>query len=380
MPAKQKIKTIAKVENPNAFKYWISEALIKRMGKSIAAVYPQFDQKLFLKCATRLGPLELKDRVRMIREQLHDILPAQYPQALKILLASVRLKSLSGFDLWPYSDFVQTYGLVNVELSLKALREMNMVFSSEFAVRPFILQHPKTTMDFLLANADDSSVDVRRWTSEGTRPRLPWGEKLGPFIADPTPTLPILEKLKFDEELYVRKSVSNHLNDIAKDHPEVVLRLLARWSKEADERHAAKIEWIIHRSLRSLIKAGNPGALKLIGADHGVKLAVKHLSLQKKTFKLNEKIEFNFTVHSLAKKPQKIVIDYIIHHMKSNKETSPKVFKLKTLTLAPGERVDILKKHPLKLITTRKYYPGRHGLEIQINGKVYSAVEWNLKI
>jgi 3-methyladenine DNA glycosylase AlkC len=219
------------VENPAAFKHALGKALLVRQAAAIKAVYPEFAQSQFVKLADELEGLELKSRVRRIRDELHRFLPPSYPQALKILLASTKSGKLSGFDLWPYSDFIQTFGLDHVDLSLKALRQMTSLFSSEFAIRPFLLKHPAITLKFLKQSMTDSSMDIRRWTSEGSRPRLPWGEKLGPFIHDPSPTLPILESLKYDAELYVRKSVSNHLNDIAKDHPQRVLELLKRWQK-----------------------------------------------------------------------------------------------------------------------------------------------------
>jgi len=382
MPAKNvnKNNPSVKEENPSAFKHWISEALFGRIADSLKEVYPDFNRREFVKITPRLVPLELKDRVRLIRDQLYVLLPGDYPKSLEILLASMRLGKLKGFDLWPYSDFVQTHGLKDLRISLKALQEMTAVFSSEFAIRPFILQHPKKTMAFLTRASRHKDVNVRRWASEGSRPRLPWGAKLAPFVEDPSATLPILEALKFDEELYVRKSVSNHLNDIAKDHPDMVLKILQRWVGEAGEKHRTKIDWIIHRSLRNLIKAGHPKALKLVGANHAVQVQVAGLRLQKQKFKMNEKIEFSFHIKSTSRTAQKVVIDYIIHHVKSNKETAPKVFKLKNLILAPGQKLEIIKKHPLKPITTRKYYSGEHGLEIQVNGKIYAKTLWSLKV
>ena len=380
MPAKQKNNENEELENPKAFKHWISEPLVTRIANSIAAQYPDFSRANFLRCAFFLRPLELKDRVRHVREALHDHLPKSYPKALKVILSSARSGDLQGFDLWPYSDFIQTYGMEHLDRSLSALRDLTPLFTSEFAVRPFILKHPQPTMSFLLGCARSEDLHVRRWASEGTRPRLPWGEKLRPFITDPAPSFSILEKLKFDEELYVRKSVSNHLNDIAKDHPEAVLKILGRWSKLAGKKHAKKIEWIIRRSLRSLIKNGNPQALKLIGADPKAKIRVHGLKLRKQTFTMNEKIEFAFRIESDSKKSQKVVIDYVVHYVKFNHETTPKVFKLKTFTLEPGQVVGLVKKHPLKPITTRRYYGGKHRLEIQVNGRVYASAQWNLEL
>jgi 3-methyladenine DNA glycosylase AlkC len=366
--------------NLSAFKLSINKDVLKRIADAIHKVHPVFDRKAFVATAPALDSLELKARVQFVRDRLQEFLPPSYPQALKILLASLKSGGLSGFALWPYTEFVQTFGLGDLSLSLAALQKMTVLFTGEFAVRPFLIEHPQETLKFLTAAARSPSVDVRRWASEGTRPRLPWGARLGDFVRDPSPTLPILEILRFDSELYVRKSVSNHLNDIAKDHPEVVLKVLKRWQTEAGADDRKKVTWIIHRSLRTLIKQGHPGALKLIGVDHQAQAQVKNLKLDKKSYKLNERIEFSFVLKSTAKKPQKLVIDYVIHHRKSNKETTPKVFKLKTFTLAGKAMAEIRKAHSLKVITTRKYYPGVHFLEIQVNGKIYARAEWNLKI
>lgn len=367
-------------ENPNAFKHWINKDLLKKMGDSLRGAYPDFDHRQFLTLAPKLESLELKPRVRLVRDQLHRQLPPDYKTALRILLRSSQDSSLRGFDLWPYTEFIQAFGLDHPELSLKALRQLTPLFTGEFAVRPFLKVYPAETIAFLKTCAVNNDPHVRRWASEGSRPRLPWGERLDSFIKDPSPTLPVLEALKYDEELYVRKSVANHLNDIAKDHPELLVGLLKKWKSGTPPAHQAKMDWIIHRSLRTLIKNGHPGALKLAGANPQAKVKISGFKIQKKHFKVNEKIEFGFTMRSLSKKPQKLIVDYIIHHVKANKKTSPKVFKLKSVTLNPGEVLSIVKRHHVKAVTTRKYYSGTHRIEIQINGKSHALANWILEV
>lgn len=374
MPAKQ-----AQSENSSAFKNWISPELLKRMSLAIASVYSKFDKKEFLTVASALEKFELKGRVQLIRSQLHQQLPSDYPKALEILLKSLGANKLHGFDLWPYTDFIQTYGLEHEELSLRALEKITELFTGEFAVRPFLRQDSKKTLQFLLQKTQSKNVHARRWASEGSRPRLPWGERLHEFVKKPQLTLPILEKLKFDEELYVRKSVANHLNDIAKDHPQLVIDTLAKWQKQAGTHHAEKINWIIHRALRTLIKNGNPKALALIGVNAKTAVALDKIQLNKKKFKVGDKLEFEFTLKSLSKKSQKIVLDYVVHFAKARGKTAPKVFKLKTLQLAPGAKVQVKKAHSLKKITTRTYYSGGHCIEIQVNGKIYQKCDWILE-
>lgn len=350
------------------------------MADALVEAHPSFDRKTFIGQASKLNRLELKARVYFVRDQLQKQLPQNYKQALRILLQSLQGGTLKGFDLWPYTEFVQTYGLQEVKISLAALQELTCLFTSEFAVRPFIVAHPEETLAFLKLCTQNENPHIRRWASEGSRPRLPWGTRLELFIKDPRPGLVLLEKLKFDPELYVRKSVANHLNDIAKDHPQIVTRLLKKWQTEVPMEHQEKLNWITRHSLRTLIKQGHPQALQLIGADTQAQVRVQELQLQKVNFRMNDKIEFSFLIRSTSKKKQKLVIDYVIHHRKANQETSAKVFKLKTLILDPGQEVNLVKNHHLKPISTRKYYSGLHILEIQVNGKIQARTEWNLKL
>jgi len=371
---------VEKVENENALKHLYNRGLLKRMSEALAEAEPSFDRKHFMGFMPELELLEMKPRVRFLRDELHRQLPSDFPKALKILLQSLKSGKLSGFDLWPYTEFVQTFGMEHPDLSLEALKKLTVLFTSEWAVRPFIRQYPKETMQFLQRCARDSNAHVRRWASEGSRPRLPWGERLQDFVRDPSPTLSILEQLKFDPELYVRKSVSNHLNDIAKDHPDLVVRVLTAWKKEAGIKHADKIDWIIRRSFRTLIKDGHAGALNLIGISQKVKIKLVDFKLMQKRIKMGDRIHFEFEIQSLSNQPHHLVVDYIIHFVKANNRTAPKVFKLKMIELPAKGKIRIEKKHHIKKITTREYYSGLHLLEIQINGLVVGKQEWNLQV
>lgn len=366
-------------ENENAFKHRFGKELLKEMAKNISAVYPEFPSRKFLTLFKKLVVLEMKPRVHLIRDELKLFLPDSYPAALKILLASFKKGKMEGFILWPYTEFIQEFGLDYPEMSLEALKEITKNFTSEWGVRPFLRLYPESTLAFLLKCSLDKNVHVRRWASEGSRPRLPWGERLYLFIKKPKRTLPILENLKFDDELYVRKSVANHLNDITKDHPKLVVEILKKWQKLAKkEEDKKKLDWITRHALRTLIKNGDRGALALIGVSSEPKVVVKELSLNKEKIKMGETLSFRFALKSSSKIPQKIVVDYIIHFVKASQSTSGKVFKLKTLELAAKETIIIEKKHHLRPITTRVYYPGKHALEIQINGKSFGKKEWIL--
>ena len=369
-----------KVYNKDALKHSFGLPLLKRLSQSISEFYPSFDSKAFLSLSAKLKQLEMKPRIHVIRDQLRRHLPQEYPKALGILLKSLKQGTLSGFDIWPYAEFIQTYGLKDPELSLKALKEVTQVFTSEWAVRPFIKSDPDKTLKFLLQCAQDKNVDVRRWASEGTRPRLPWGERLQDFVRDPNPTFPILEILKTDPELFVRKSVANHLNDISKDHPELVIKLLRRWKEETSTDHSAKIDWIIKRSLRTAIKEGLPAALGLMGVSHKANVEVNYFKIHQKKIKLGERLLFETEIHSTSDQAQKLIVDYIVHFVKSNRSTAPKVFKLKVAQLAARGTLLIQKTHHFKKITTRSYYSGLHAIELQVNGVVLGRCEWTLEV
>lgn len=376
MPAKQ--ETESKLQNENAFKLWINKDVLVRIAKQIALVFPEFDQKKFAAIAPKLDLLELKPRVLLVRDQLRTQLPQDYLPALEILLKSTRSKKLQGFTLWPYTDFIQTFGLEHRAESLDALSELTALFTAEFAVRPFLKKETAATLAYLKKAATSNNEHVRRWSSEGSRPRLPWGERLDVFVQKPELTLEILELLKNDGALYVRKSVANHLNDISKDHPALVVATLRRWAKETKVEHATKIAWITCHALRTLIKKGEPGALSAIGVSSKAQVKVSKLDIGKKKFKIGDRIEFAFHLHSLANNEQRVVVDYIIHFMKSSGATAPKVFKLKALKLGAGAVLKIDKRHHLKIVTTRRFYPGAHAIEIQVNGIVRARADWIL--
>lgn len=371
------------VENQNAFKHAFNHALLQDIANLISQHYPAFNVETFLKKAESLDKLEMKARVRVIRDALAAELPQDYPAALGVVVSVLKENKLRGFAVWPFAEFIQVYGLDQPEISLEALKVVTVCFTSEWAVRPFIKQDPDATMRFLLKCAQDESVDIRRWASEGTRPRVPWGEKLHLFIKDPSGTRAILDALKFDPELYVRKSVANHLNDITKDHPDYVIQLLQSWQQQAKQsgsEDVKKVTWITRHSLRTLIKNGHPDALALIGVQHGADVALDAFSIKQKAIVLGENLEFKVSLRSTSDAPQSIVVDYVLHFMKANGSTAPKVFKLRAFELPANGSVTIEKKHAVKKITTRQYYPGVQRIEIQVNGKVLGGGEWELEV
>ena len=374
-----------KEEKSTAFKHWISPALVNRIAQHFSYHHKKFDQRTFIQISKKLKDLEMKDRVRLIAQELHRCLDLEFTEAVQVIRKVLQdpkpnLDELKGFDLWPVTEFIHTYGLDHWEESMQALYLLTQKFTSEFSVRPFIRNQPQKTLKQLQKWSKDPNVHVRRWTSEGSRPRLPWGEKLHLLIDDPSLTLPILENLKYDSELYVRKSVANHLNDITKDHPDLVIAILKKWIEQTPEKHQENISWISQQALRTLIKKGNAQALQLLGYKKTESIHIQNFSIKKNKIKMGEYLEFEFELISKSNKVEKLMVDYIIHHKKANGSMSPKVFKLKSVLLKSKQKMEIRKRHAVKPITTRVYYSGIHKIEIMVNGTKLQQAEWVLQL
>lgn len=363
---------------PEPLKNLYSPALIEKMGNHLKRVSPGFDKAMFVdKASTGLDVLELKERAAQIRIALDACLPSDLERAIEIMLASLHPednvelsdvgmddKGIRGWAVMPMSDLVGLRCNEAFDAALNAQKEMTKRFSSEFGIRHLILADQDRAMAAITKWADDDNYHVRRLASEGTRPRLPWAMKLPAFIADPSPSLPILEKLKNDPTEYVRRSVANHLNDIAKDNADTTAGICAQWMENATP-HRKKL---IRHALRTLIKQGHPVALETLGFGEA-EIELSSLNIRTPVVQFGEALEFEGVIRSTADRKQQLAIDFIVHWRKANGDTAPKVFKLKTLTLGPGEHVSIQKRHPIRPITTRKYYPGPQAVELQVNGK-----------
>jgi len=356
--------------------------VVNQLASALADVWSGFDAKGFRESVSlQLPSLSFSGRAALIRDSLGEFLPRDYPRALKILLKALppeiagdELEGYDGFIVMPQCDYVAKYGLEHFDISMQALYEMTKRFSAEGAIRTFILKYPEPTMSMLGEWAEDVNPHVRRLASEGTRPRLPWTMQLKPFIQDPRPVLAILEKLKTDPNLMVRRSVANNLNDIAKDNPDLVVKTLKRWSKIKDE----GTQWLIRHAARTLVKQGNHEALAVLGFEANAEVAVSNLRISPVHVKMGGEMTFSFEIKSKAKQTQNLVIDYVIHHVKANGKRTPKVFKLTIKELGAGKTAQISKRHSFHPISTRVYYAGKHRLEIQVNGVVLESMGFGL--
>ncbi len=361
--------------NQALMKDGLDQQAIKRIAKSIQQTGYPLDLNAFCRDAQRgLNKLELKQRVHHIISVLHRHLPDDFNQSAEILFNTKQYwdygdqnDPLSGFAAWPVIDYSATYGLQHPDVSLALLKHLTSLFSAEFAIRAFLIHHYEYTYQQLQQWCDSPDEHVRRLVSEGSRPRLPWGQRLNQFIQSPQPVITLLNKLKDDSSHYVRRSVANNLNDISKDHPDTIIRLCTQWQRKP----TAERQWIIKHACRSLIKSGHPECLALLGFNKSPKINRPGLQLSRKTITMGDKLDFSVLIKSRAQKAQKLVVDYTVHYIKANGSSKPKTFKLKTFTLAPGEERCISKTLSFKPITTRTYYPGLHAIELFINGNSY---------
>lgn len=363
------------------FKEFLDRALVEDLVRRITAVWPAFSADAFLgQVLPNLDALELKARSALIAAALHDHLPEAFPEAARILVATldpaaaeVEGITANGWIVMPIEAFVGQYGLDHFEESMTALHAITQRFTAEFAIRPFLQREPERTLALLQTWARDESEHVRRLVSEGTRTRLPWAPRLPAFMADPAPVLLLLEMLKDDPSLYVRRSVANNLNDIAKDHPDLVIATLERWAEDASEER----RWVIRHALRTLVKQGHPAALALLGAGEA-EVVVETFGVDTRAVRIGDSLTINLTLRSVADREQHLVIDYTLHLMGANGRPRRKVFKLRALALAPGASLRVQKQHSFKPVTVRRYYPGAHRIDLQVNGQVLAGVDFEV--
>lgn len=353
------------------FKNMINEKIAEQTAQAISRHYEAFDKKKFLKnIARELAPLELKERVVLIAHKLKENLPEDMKISLRILRGAIKQNDndqigLSGFGVWPLTEYVSRFGLVEFDLSMEVLKEMTKVFTGEFAVRAFFLNDEKRTLKFFKQWVKDDNVHVRRLVSEGSRPLLPWGQKLPNFVKDPTITWELLEILKHDEEEYVRKSVANHLNDHSKNHPDLVVDKLLEWQKKHS--NDENLSWIIRHASRTLIKKGHPRAFKLHGVEPG-RIKVLSQKILTKKVNLGKTLEVEVEFQNLGKKKLKVILDHEVHLLRANNKHNVKCFKGKSMELLPLEIKKVAFSLALRPVTTRTYYSGKHFWNIKVNG------------
>jgi 3-methyladenine DNA glycosylase AlkC len=353
-----------------------NRVFLRGLGAKIHSVYPAFDRAGFIKNVMdrEWDALALKARMRKISGALGAWLPASYPEALEILLSIA--EDCTGFPYLIFPDFTACFGLDKKyrRLSLGALEIFTQQSSAEFAIRPFILQDPRGLMKQMRAWAKHRNEHVRRLASEGCRPRLPWGESLPLFKKDPGPVLAVLELLKDDPSLYVRKSVANNLNDISRDNPELVLETAKRWKGLSPG-----TDWIVRRACRTFIRRGDPRAYVLFeysplengGRESLISGLAFSIGPQKTRIGGCCEIRYAFTVRE--GKPARLRVEYGIDFVRApgpaGNRVSRRLFVLFDKIVEGGAGLTGTRVHKWADLSTRRHYPGEHKVTLLINGR-----------
>ena len=376
-----------------AFKNLINAATVAHAAEHLQRASRAFDKSRFLRIAhAELDTLEFKARAMRLADALEAALPTDFGAAAdaieRALAPALRFdekgepiglgnalndEGLSGWALWGVGDYVARRGMGDVPRALACLHAITQRFTAEYAIRPFIDQHPTAVFPILTRWANDPSAHVRRLVSEGSRPRLPWGLRLQQLVADPSPSWPLLVALQDDASAYVRRSVANHLNDVAKDHPEQVAQWVETYLCGASPARTA----LLRHASRSLIKQGHGPTLRAWGlgqAFDGQACA----ALSAKTVTIGGSIGVALQLRSASGQTQALVVDYAVHHVRANGSSSPKVFKGWKPTLAPEATITLNKRHSLRPVSTRQLYPGEHRIDIHINGKTVASMAFTL--
>lgn len=363
-------------------KYIYNDLFFKEFNAVAGSVVHGWKTKAFNKAVQNEDwpHMELKQRMRHLSTCLYNQLDGSFSRKLSAVLKMVTVikqgskVTYSGLAYMFIPDFVEQYGLDDMERSFKAMEAISMISSCEFAIRPFLLKDQQRVMEQMLKWSKDPHQNLRRFSSEGCRPRLPWAMAIPSLKKDPLPILPILENLKADESLFVQKSVANNLNDISKDHPALILSVIKQWKG-----HNSITGWILKHGSRGLLKTGHEEVLELFGTGGNVNCTISSVKLNKKKLLIGESLSFEFDLHLKETSARNLRIEYLIYFKKPGKTNSKKIFKINERNYKPG-RHTFKKLHSFKDLTTRKHYPGTHSLAIVINGKEKIRVEFDLLV
>ncbi|MCB0641964.1 MAG: DNA alkylation repair protein [Phaeodactylibacter sp.] len=344
----------------------------EKLTDQLQSAYPDFQKTAFLKAVhdSDWPARELKDRMHHLTHCLHHHLPLTYPKQITVLQNSIW--EGDALTLMCFPDFVEVYGMQDWQTSMEALEFFTPFASSEFAIRPFLIQYPQETRQRMQHWSNHSNHHVRRLATEGCRPRLPWAIALTAYKKDPSPILPILEQLKDDASEYVRRSVANNLNDICKDHPELALQLARSW-----QGRSAETDWVVKHGLRTLLKKGHPEALQLFGFAKPDQMEVHQLQSTTPSVRIGSDFHFSFQLENPGPEPVRLRLEYRIAYLKKTGKHSPKIFMLSENTYPPGSH-SIQRKHSFLDRTTRKHYPGSHRLEVLLNGIVKASLAFEV--
>lgn len=358
-----------------------SPTFFKHFSATLNEIVPNFNSKLFIAAIhdKEWEKRELKQRMKHIALTLNNSINLPFKDSIKLVLKLVEYlknkhQTEQSFAYLFLGEFIEMFGQDDADIALKAIEETTQFISCEFAIRPFMIKYPDKAMKKMLTWSKHKNKNVRRLSSEGCRPMLPWAMALPAFKKDCTPIIPILENLKNDTSEYVRKSVANNLNDIAKNHPKKVIEIVKKWQGNSPE-----TDWILKHGCRTLLKQGNEEVLVLFGLNNKIRCTINNLKIEQNEIVIGEDLMFSFELKNLEKQPNKLRLEYAIYYVKMNGKSSRKIFQLSTKVYQPNNTYFFGKKQSFKNLTTRKHHLGEHKIAIIVNGVEYAAATFNVK-
>lgn len=365
-----------------ALRDYYTGAYIKHLAEKLSVILANQDAMILheeVQGSSEWQHLELKARMSYLAQVIHRFLPEDYEvrvEILKLFIVAInndehKYESLLSMFI---PEYIAIFGLQQWQISMEALSFFTSHgASAEFAIRPFINQDFDQTLEQMYSWSSDSNLHIRRLASEGCRPRLPWGGVITKLCKDPAPILPILRNMRGDESAYVRKSVANNLNDISKDNPEIVRSIAIDW-------YGANINtnWIVKHGSRTLLKKADDKLLKLFGA-YPVRLEQAELAIATPVLVFGSDLVFSFKGHIEEDLPPKLRIEYAIDFVKADGSLSRKLFKISEFT-PQKTHISFVRKHKFIPYSTRKYYPGMHGLAVIINGNIVAEGRFLLEM
>ncbi|MGZ9698115.1 DNA alkylation repair protein [Bacillus safensis] len=352
-------------------KHVYHELFIEELAEKLGQASTGFDAEKFQRLVLQKDweQLELKGRMRRVTESMHACLPKDYEQAIEVLRQTA--PHFSGLSALVFPDYVETYGLAHWDISIKALEFFTPFSTSEFAVRPFLIQDQDKMLAQMLVWSQNQNEHIRRLASEGCRPRLPWGLTVPALKKDPSVTLPILENLKSDPARYVQKSVANHLNDISAIQPDLMKKMAKKWYGTNEHTN-----WIIKHASRTLLKKGDPDIMALFGYGDDPSVQVTDLKVEQNPIRIGEKMTFQFILQAV--KPLKLRVEYAIDYVKARGTRNQKVFKITEFETSAALHREFVRSQSFQNMTTRKHYEGVHTLTIIINGIPKASVDFEV--
>ncbi|WP_245866506.1 hypothetical protein [Diaminobutyricimonas aerilata] len=346
----------------------ISPAIVAQLRAALKNVAPTVDLAALARAEEAVCGARLRQRVDLVRDALRSDLPAEFPAVERIALDLLEEPRFAGWMIWPTTELVtsralETGSTTDFDAAMALLARLTVGLTGEFAIRDMLIARPERALDIMRSWTGHENEQVRRLATEGSRAYLPWAKRVPWLLVNPRATRPILDATYRDPAEYVRRSVANHLNDLSRVDPAVVIRTATAWAGEPD----AATPRVLRQGLRTLVKKADPAALRLLGFV-GDSIEVAQPRVASDTVPRDGSVQFTAEVSNRGETDAVVAIDYAIGFQRADGTVRPKIFKLASRRLAPGETVALTKTHSFRPITTRTYYPGPHFVMVQANG------------